>query len=452
MRADESELQHALINLVLNAVQACEPGGCVSLSALGGNPIRLRVVDDGCGIPSEDSKRVFEPFVSLRKGGTGLGLFLSLNFVRRWGGDIAIESEPGTGIDLRGQSPERERRPRCGDRLVSARASLLLVDDDAAFRSVMARELSRLGFEVATAESGAEALRHVGEEEPGVVLLDLRLPDQDGLQVLDAIRRTSPAVDVIMLTGHGSIDTAIESIRMGRLRLHRQAVPARRARGPDRACPRAPVAPACARASSSAASRRLTSPAPSSGRALPTEGSFELIERVAASESTVLIAGETGTGKEMVAKLLHARSPRRDRPFVVVECATLQESLLQSELFGHERGAFTGAERAKAGLFEVADGGTIFLDEIGEISQATQVNLLRVLDASTFRHVGGTREIRVDVRVLAATNRKLPGDGPAGALPGGPLLSTEHDHRRGAAAAGAAGRRRPAGRALRRAS
>jgi DNA-binding NtrC family response regulator len=122
----------------------------------------------------------------------------------------------------------------------------------------------------------------------------------------------------------------------------------------------------------------------------------------------VLITGETGSGKDMVAKLIHARSPRRSRPFVVVECAALQESLLQSELFGHERGAFTGADRAKPGLFEVAHGGTMFLDEIGEVSQATQVKLLRVLDTSTFRHVGGTTEVRVDVRVLAATNRDLP--------------------------------------------
>jgi transcriptional regulator with PAS, ATPase and Fis domain len=122
----------------------------------------------------------------------------------------------------------------------------------------------------------------------------------------------------------------------------------------------------------------------------------------------VLITGETGSGKEMAAKLIHARSARRARPFVVVECAALQESLLQSELFGHERGAFTGADRAKPGLFEVAHLGTIFLDEIGEISLATQVKLLRVLDTSTFRHVGGTSELRVDVRVLAATNRDVP--------------------------------------------
>ena len=134
---------------------------------------------------------------------------------------------------------------------------------------------------------------------------------------------------------------------------------------------------------------------------------IELIDRAAPTESTVLILGPTGAGKEMVAKLLHARSPRRRRPFVTVECSTLQESLLQSELFGHERGAFTGADRMKPGLFEVAHGGTLFLDEIGEVSLATQVKLLRVLDTSTFRRVGGTREIQVDVRVIAATNRDL---------------------------------------------
>jgi transcriptional regulator with PAS, ATPase and Fis domain len=134
---------------------------------------------------------------------------------------------------------------------------------------------------------------------------------------------------------------------------------------------------------------------------------LQLMERVAPSDSTVLITGETGSGKERAAKLIHARSLRRSRPFVVVECAALQESLLQSELFGHERGAFTGADRAKSGLFEVAHGGTIFLDEIGEVSPATQTKLLRVLDTSTFRHVGGTDEIHVDVRVLAATNRDL---------------------------------------------
>ena len=286
-------------------------------------------------------------------------------------------------------------------------ATVLLVDDDDAFRTVLAAELRRMRFTVSAVATAGEAVRHVVQHEPQVVLLDLRLPDVDGLEALRQIRQSSPATDVIMLTGHGSLDEAVESIRIGafdyvtkpcpldeldiriRRALERQALQQR----------------------TSLLERALTPPDLGSafvGESPPFRRVLSLIERVAPTDSTVLITGETGTGKEMVAKLLHARSPRRHKPFVVVECAALQETLLQSELFGHDRGAFTGADRAKPGLFEVAQGGTIFLDEIGEISLATQATLLRVLDTCRFRHVGGTTEIQVDVRMLAATNRNLP--------------------------------------------
>ncbi len=285
-------------------------------------------------------------------------------------------------------------------------ASVLLVDDDAAFRGVMAGELRRLHLEVATAASGKEALGHLVEHAPQIVLLDLRLPDMSGLDVLKRIRETSPASEVIMLTGHGSIDTAIESIRMGAFDYVAKPCPLDELEiRIQRALERQML-----QRRASLLERGLTPPDPRGwfvGESPEFQGLLRLVERVAPSDATVLVTGETGSGKEMVARLIHARSTRSERPFVVVECAALQEELLQSELFGHERGAFTGADRAKPGLFEVAHGGTIFLDEIGEVSQATQVKLLRVLDTSTFRHVGGTSEIRVDVRVLAATNRDL---------------------------------------------
>ncbi len=286
-------------------------------------------------------------------------------------------------------------------------AALLLVDDDEAFRKALARELGRVGYDVATAGSGEEALRRVAEREPEVVLLDLRLPDRDGLEVLEAIHTASPGTDVIMLTGHGSIDTAIQAVRAGAFDYVAKPCPLDELEVRiQRALERQSL-----RRRATLLERGLTPPDVASsfvGDSPEFRRLAQLIERVAPSDSTVLITGETGSGKEMVAKLIHARSSRRGRPFVVVECAALQESLLQSELFGHDRGAFTGADRAKPGLFEVAHGGTIFLDEIGEVSQTTQVKLLRVLDTSTFRHVGGTAEIRVDVRVLAATNRDLP--------------------------------------------
>ena len=286
------------------------------------------------------------------------------------------------------------------------RASILLVDDDEAFRRAMRTELERRAFEVSTAGSGADALAAISIAEPDVVLLDLRMPGASGLEVLATIRERHPSLDVIMLTGHGSIDTAIEAIRAGAFDYVAKPCPLDEIEVRiQRALERQAL-----RKRATLLERGLTPPdlgssfvgaSPEFGRLL------SLIDRVSPTDSAVLISGETGTGKEMAAKLIHARSGRRQGPFVVVECAALQESLLQSELFGHERGAFTGADRTKPGLFEVANGGTIFLDEIGEVSLATQVKLLRVLDTSTFRHVGGTAEIRVNARVIAATNRDL---------------------------------------------
>ena len=284
--------------------------------------------------------------------------------------------------------------------------SVLLVDDDAAFREVMAGELNRLGYDVTAVASGEEALRRVAANEPEVVLLDLRLPGMSGLEVLKSIHADAPATEVIMMTGHGSIDTAIESIRIGAFDYVVKPCPldeldVRIQRALERRA---------LRQRTNLLERGLTPPDLGSsfiGESPEFLRMLNIITRIAPSDATVLITGETGSGKERVAKMIHARSPRSAKPFVVVECAALQENLLQSELFGHERGAFTGADRAKPGLFEVAHGGTIFLDEIGEISPAVQTTLLRVLDTSTFRHVGGTKEIHVDVRVLTATNRDI---------------------------------------------
>jgi two-component system response regulator HydG len=286
--------------------------------------------------------------------------------------------------------------------------SVLLVDDDAAFRHVMSGELRRLGYEVATAASGEEAIQRVAANEPEAVLLDLRLPGMGGLETLRILNANAPAAEVILLTGHGSIDTAIEAIRIGAFDYVVKPCPldeldVRIQRAMERRA---------LRQRTTLLERGLTPPNLESsflGDSPEFRRLLNVIHRVAPSDTAVLILGETGAGKERVAKLIHARSLRSTKPFVVVECAALQESLLQSELFGHERGAFTGADRAKPGLFEVADGGTIFLDEIGEISPATQTTLLRVLDTATFRHLGGTREIHVDVRVIAATNRDIAG-------------------------------------------
>ena len=292
--------------------------------------------------------------------------------------------------------------------MTTAEASILLVDDDAAFRHVLSGELARLGYQIGTAASGEEAAVQAARQQPEIILLDLRLPGMDGIETLKALRASQAATEVIMLTGHGSIDSAIESIRVGAFDYVMKP------------CPLDELQVRIQRALERRALRQRTellerglTPPDLAGSFIGESPEFRrllrLIERVGPSDSTVLITGETGSGKERVAKLIHARSSRNARPFVLVDCAALQENLLESELFGHERGAFTGADRAKPGLFEVAHRGTIFLDEVGEISPATQTKLLRVLDTSEFRHVGGNGEIRVDVRLVAATNRDLPG-------------------------------------------
>src|SRR5208282_45539 len=272
------------------------------------------------------------------------------------------------GVYIRSRAPCHRSRSategRTSEGQTMKSTSLLLVDDDTAFRQVMAGELSRLGYEVDAVGSGEEAIQRVAAVEPEVVLLDLHLPGIGGLETLKAIQAATPTAEVIMLTGHGSIDTAIESIRIGAFDYVVKPCPLDELQiRIQRAIERRSL-----RQRANLLDRVLTPPNPGNsfiGDSPEFRRLINLIERVAPSDSTVLITGETGAGKERVAKLIHARSSRRSRPFVVVECAALQENLLQSELFGHERGAFTGADRAKPGLFEVAHGGTIFLDEIG---------------------------------------------------------------------------------------
>jgi len=283
-------------------------------------------------------------------------------------------------------------------------ATVLVVDDDEVFARVIARELGRRGFEARWVGSGEAAIHAVEESPPDAVLLDLRLGDQDGLTVLEALRARAPSSEVLILTGHGTIDTAIEAMKQG---------------AADYVQKPCPVEELVVRIRKALSRREVERRVAVLERGLKPQGpdlvaegpaSREVVAlamRVAASDVPVLIHGETGVGKEVLARAIHAHSPRADRPFVVVDGGALSESLVQSELFGHERGAFTGADRAKPGLFEVASGGTLFLDEVGELSPANQTALLRVLDTGTFRRVGGLREVRVDFRLVCATNRDL---------------------------------------------
>ena len=283
-------------------------------------------------------------------------------------------------------------------------ARVLLVDDDDEFRRVMSGELARRGYAVNSVASGAAALAQAAEAD--VIVLDLRLPDTDGIDVLKKLRSTDVSAGVLVLTGHGTIDTAIQAVRLGAYDylekpcpLDRMEMAIQKAYEHTRLIERQWVLEDGYRAPEVGLDFIGKSPA--------LEKVRQAIARMAPTDSTTLILGETGVGKDMVARLLHAQSGRRERPFVVVDCAALHEHLLQSELFGHEKGAFTGAGRLKHGLFEVGNTGTIFLDEVGEMSPEVQAKLLRVLETGRFRRLGGTKEIAVDVRVISATNRDL---------------------------------------------
>jgi DNA-binding NtrC family response regulator len=284
--------------------------------------------------------------------------------------------------------------------------SVLLVDDEVDFRETVAEKLGLGGYRVSAVGDAAAALAAVKSESFAVALVDIRMPGMDGLTLLRALREAHPGIEVIMVTGHGTIETAVEAMRAGAH--HFLTKPVKLAEL-EVAVAKAVEKGRLERDSILRRQERAWTRVHGSivGASAGIREVLSIVERVAPSDSTVLIEGETGTGKELVADAIHRASPRRDESFVVVNCAAISESLLEAELFGHEKGAYTGAAGARAGLFEVADRGTLFLDEIGEMSPAGQAKLLRVLETGRFRRLGDSRETEVDVRLIAATNRRL---------------------------------------------
>jgi len=283
---------------------------------------------------------------------------------------------------------------------------LLLVDDDPEFRGTLVRRFLRRGYQVQEAASGEEALGMAQRRQFDVVVLDMVMPGPSGLEVLERLKTGHPECEVILLTGQGTIESAVQAMKAGAFDFL------------TKPCPLAElellIEKAFERRQMAKENRQLKAligrEAPQGEMLGASEAMldvFRLIERAGPSDKAILIQGESGTGKELAARALHRHSPRADKPLVTINCAALPESLLESELFGHEKGSFTGAISAKEGLFEVADGGTLFIDEIGEMPGALQAKLLRVLEDGSMRRIGSVKERRVDVRLLAATNRDL---------------------------------------------
>ncbi len=289
----------------------------------------------------------------------------------------------------------------------AARATVLIVDDESAIRDSLRMVLEYEGLKVVEAASGDQALQQVRRVQPDAVLLDIKMPELDGLQVLQLLKERGYEMPVIIITGHGDISTAIEATRKGAFDFFEK--PLQR----ERVLLSLRNALESYRLQKESQSYSIR-PDELIGTSSPMRKLRETIKKAAPSNATVLITGESGTGKELVSRGLHLLSSRRDRPFVQVNCAAIPDELIESELFGHEKGSFTGAVRKQLGKFVAADGGTIFLDEVGDMSPRTQAKVLRVLENGEVEPVGAHDLVRVDVRVLAATNRSLEEEIAAG--------------------------------------
>jgi two-component system response regulator AtoC len=286
------------------------------------------------------------------------------------------------------------------------KTKILIVDDDVDALALMEELFDNKGYLPITATNGLEALKHIGDDEPDMVITDIRMPEMDGMQLLAELSKRYPHIPVIMITAHGTIEAAVEAIKMGAkdyilkpLRLDEiltkvETIAQLRSLVKENEYLRSRLA-------SQFNIKNII------GKSAKINQLFKLIQDVAPTNTTVLIQGENGTGKELIANAIHFNSPNVNKPFIKLNCGVLAETLLESELFGHVKGAFTGAIKDKIGRFELANSGTLFLDEIGEISPNMQVKLLRVLQEGEFERVGGTETIKVDVRIIAATNVNL---------------------------------------------
>lgn len=287
-----------------------------------------------------------------------------------------------------------------------SKGRILVVDDEASARGALSEILSDEGYKVRTAADGFRALAAVDEFAPDVILTDLKMPGMDGLSLLERLQTDQADTAVILMTAFGAVESAVEAMRAGAADYLTK---------PLNSDELLVVLERCLEGVSlRREARRLRQQLAGKykfsnivGESPEMQSVFKTVRQVAPSRATVLISGDSGTGKEMIAAALHQASPRAERPFVRLHCAALAETLLESELFGHERGSFTGADKRRLGRFEEADGGTLFLDEISEISPPTQVKLLRVLQEREFERVGSNQTVKVDVRIIAATNRNL---------------------------------------------
>ena len=417
---DPEQLHQMFVNLLLNGIEAMPQGGTLEVAIKTGNreaePCRVSVSDSGTGIPQSVLDRIFEPFVTSKEHGTGLGLAVSHRIAAEHCGTLLAANRPEGGAVFTVELPvsrggEMELETHGNGKPLRIREGrimpkLLVIDDEAIIRFSIVQVFANDNIEILCAETAEEGLRLAEEQSPDLVLLDIRLGNRSGLDVFHDLRRLNPKSLIIFMTGHGTTETAIEAMKLGAYDYLVKPLDADQLQQV--------VSQAIA------ISRLMNVPTIVDEGDRPEDWSDRLIGsgaamqavckqigRVAPQDVNVLILGESGTGKELVARAIYQHSRRSQAPFLAINCAAIPEPLLESELFGHERGAFTGADRRRVGKFEQSHEGTLLLDEIGDMASGTQAKILRLLQEKSFERVGGSEAITADVRVIAATNQDL---------------------------------------------
>ncbi len=402
IQASPDQLLQVFVNLLTNARDAMPEGGTITLrSHRAPHGVVAEVQDTGVGITEEAMGRLFEPFFTTKEvgKGTGLGLAVSYGIVRAHRGDIEVRSAPGAGCRL-------PRLSACEwSRGMSQRpATILIVDDELDMAEGVSLVLRALGHHTHVEQDSSRALAAVQDLHPDLLITDLNMPGLNGLQLLELVHAKHASLPVMVLTGYASVESAVDAMKLGAIDyLAKPFSNDELVVRVDRILERARIEEENRilreQVEGLDDARQIVATTPE------MQSVLHLIHKVAATDARVLLIGESGTGKELVARTIHRASPRARGPFFGVNCGALNENLLESELFGHERGAFTGAISTKRGIFEMARGGTLFLDEVSETTGAFQTELLRVVQESEFLRVGGTTPIKTDVRLIASSNR-----------------------------------------------
>jgi two-component system response regulator PilR (NtrC family) len=397
VRMDPTHLHQILWNLCDNAVKyASVAAGAIAVELTcgvlepSGRPF-LEVADRGPGIKPDKVEQIFEPFYTGQPGGTGLGLYISRELAERNGATLRYQPRSGGGSAFRIVFADPSRWQS------AMKPIALVVDDEPHIRELLSITLERMDIATRTCLNITSAKQALEEQAFDLCLTDMRLPDGDGLDLVEWIQREVPGTPVAVITAHGSVEAAVRALKLGAFDfvskpldlndLRKLVTAALKLKG--------------------AAAPRSTAADPLVGQSPPIDRVRAMIAKVARSQAPVHISGESGTGKELVARMIHDTGPRSEGPFVPINCGAIPTELMESEFFGHKKGSFTGATSDKIGLIQTAEGGTLFLDEVADLPLHMQVKLLRVIQEKTIRPVGQANEIPVDVRILSATHKNL---------------------------------------------